>query len=151
MGCNRKGTYIRKDMQQINKLNNFYNGKEPEIAKKIQLFPTFRQVTWPKMYRTGVFFFYLDIFKTRLNRLFVARHAPSSTASSINIRWDRVLIHTCLLDNYKTRTYISTPQQAIILRRPPFHLQFFLTLIQLIIIIQRSSLGELSYNLAWIA
>ena len=31
--------------------------------------------------------YHLDVFKTRVNR-FLARHAPSSTASSLNIRWD---------------------------------------------------------------
>ena len=33
-----------------------------------------------------------DIFKTRGNRLFLARHAPSSAASSLKIRWDGGLI-----------------------------------------------------------
>ena len=31
----------------------------------------------------------LDVFKTWVNRLFLARHAPFSTASSLDIMWDR--------------------------------------------------------------
>ena len=54
--------------------------------------------------------FNLDVFKTSANRLFLDRHAPFSTTSSLNIRWDRGQIPV----HYWTKQTIRDREDALV-------------------------------------